>query len=422
VHPRILTEGFELAAQHVLKVLDDFKVEKPSIAEEREMLWNVAQTSLRTKLSHDIADQLTDIVVDAVLAVRQEGKPIDLHMVEKMHMLHRTDRESRLVKGLVLDHGARHPDMPRYLENCAILTCNVSLEYEKTEVSSTFAFATAEEREKQVAAERTFTDAKVAKIIELARAVRAEDPSKSFVVINQKGIDPLSLDMLAKEGILALRRAKRRNMERLVLACGGQAVNSVDDLTPECLGWAGKVFEQTLGEDKFTFVEDVAKPLSVTVLLKGQNEHTIAQLKEAVTDGLMAVRNALEDKAVVPGAGAFELAAAASLASFKATVTGKAKLGVDAFAEALRVIPKTLAANSGLDAHDTLIKLEEEAARSGAPIGLDIDTGEPILPGDAGIWDNFRVKRQFLQLGTILATQLLLVDEVMRAGRGTRSG
>jgi T-complex protein 1 subunit zeta len=197
-----------------------------------------------------MADQLTEIVTDAVLIVRREGEPIDLHMVERMHMLHRTDAESRLVRGLVMDHGGRHPDMPSYLENCYVMSANVSLEYEKTEHASTFVYTTAGEREKLVDAERRFVDEKVKKIIELKRAVCTPENGATFVVINQKGIDPVSLDMLAKEGILGLRRAKRRNAERLALACGGWAVNSVEDLVPECLGWAGKVYEQTLGDEK----------------------------------------------------------------------------------------------------------------------------------------------------------------------------
>ena len=156
--------------------------------------------------------------------------------------------------------------------------------------------------------------------------------------------------MLAKDGILALRRAKRRNMERLALSCGGYGVNSVEDMTTECLGWAGKVYEQALGDDKFTFVEDVKTPTSCTILLKGPNDYTIAQLKDAVRDGMQAVVCAIEDEAVLPGAGAFELACAASLLEYaQKEVVGKAKLGVMAFAEALLVIPKTLAENSGLD-------------------------------------------------------------------------
>ncbi|ODM96353.1 T-complex protein 1 subunit zeta 1 [Orchesella cincta] len=144
--------------------------------------------------------------------------------------------------GLVLDHG-RHPDMPSRLENCFILTCNVSLEFEKTEVNARFFYSTSKKREQLLASERKFIDQRVAKLIELKHLVCPPGSDKSFVVINQKGIDPLSLDMLAKGGILGLRRAKRRNMERLSLACGGTAMNSLDGLTPDCLGWAGSVYE-----------------------------------------------------------------------------------------------------------------------------------------------------------------------------------
>lgn len=155
-------------------------------------------------------------------------------MVELMHMQHKLSTESKLIRGLVLDHGSRHPDMPTRLENCYILTCNVSLEYEKTEVHSGFFWNSAESREQLIKSERDFTDDKVRKIIDLKRKV-CEGTNKNFVIINQKGVDPLSLDMLAKENIIALRRAKKRNMERLILACGGNAVNSVDDLSEKDL-------------------------------------------------------------------------------------------------------------------------------------------------------------------------------------------
>lgn len=250
MHPRIIVDGFDLAKDRALAFLDTFRVAKPEAWRDRELLCNVARTSLRTKVQPDIADQLTEIVTDAVLIVRREGEPVDLHMIERMHMVHRTDKDSRLVRGLVMDHGGRHPDMPTHLEDCYVLCANVSLEYEKTEHTSTFVYSTAEERERLVAAERKFTDEKTRKIIELKRAICTPANKKNFVIINQKGIDPIALDMLAKEGILALRRAKRRNMERLPLACGGYAINSVEDLSPECLGWAGKVYEQTLGEEK----------------------------------------------------------------------------------------------------------------------------------------------------------------------------
>merc|ERR1719183_2603659 len=216
---------------------------------------------------------MAEVCVDAILCIKKEGKPLDLHMVEIMHIKNKLVTDTRLVKGLVLDHGARHPDMPPRLENCYILTCNVSMEYEKSEVNAGFFYSTSDQRDRLVESERRFTDEKVKKIIELKKKVCTEENKKSFVIINQKGIDPPSLEMLANEGIIALRRAKRRNMERLPLAVGGTAVNSVDDLDPDDLGWAELVYEQTLEEDNYTFIEGVKNPHSCTVLCKGPNEH-----------------------------------------------------------------------------------------------------------------------------------------------------
>ena len=294
-------------------------------------------------------------------------------MIEIMKMQHRTASDTSLIRGLALDHGARHPDMPKRVENAFILTLNVSLEYEKSEVNSGFYYSSAEQREKLVESERRFVDEKLRKIVELKKEVCGNDPKKGFVIINQKGIDPLSLDVLVKNGIYALRRAKRRNMERLQLVCGGTAQNSVDDLTPDVLGWAGLVYEHQLGEEKYTFVvsdrnvmeqetqlmqglkEEVKDPKSVTLLIKGPNAHTIMQITDAVRDGLRSVYNMIIDKSVVPGAGAFQIACAAHLSSegFRRQVKGKAKYGVSAFADALLVIPKTLAANSGHDIQDS---------------------------------------------------------------------
>ena len=185
------------------------------------------------------------------------------------------------------------------------------------------------------------------------------------------------------------------------------------------LGYAGKVSQVTLGDDKYTFVEDCAKTAkSCSILLQGPNEHSITQAKDAIKDGLRALKNALEDQAIVPGAGAFEIAAYQHLMQEILPATkGKTKLGIQAFADALLIIPKTLAENSGLDVQTTLLQLQEERASTNMMIGLDVSTGAAMLPQDEGIWDNVRVKRQSVYLSTVLASQLLLVDEVMRAGK-----
>ncbi|KAL9055401.1 MAG: hypothetical protein Q9162_003598 [Coniocarpon cinnabarinum] len=420
LHPRVITDGYEAAKEEALKFLDQFKQTKQI---DRELCLSVARSSLSTKLSQSLADKLTPSITDAVLAITQPEQKPDLHMVEIMTMQHRSAAETQLIRGLVTDHGARHPDMPKRVENAHILTLNVSLEYEKSEINSGFYYSSAEQREKLVESERRHVDDKLRKIVELKKEVCGNDPKKGFVVINQKGIDPLSLDVLTKNGILALRRAKRRNMERLQLVCGGTAQNSVDDLTPDVLGWAGLVYEHTLGEEKYTFIEEVKNPKSVTLLIKGPNAHTITQIKDAVRDGLRAVNNLIVDGCAVPGAGAFQVACANHLNSpaFQKTVKGKAKYGVTAFADALLVIPKTLAANSGHDIQDALAELQDEAAEGNA-VGLDVKTGGAMDPTQSGVWDGYKVIRNCVASSQGIASNLLLCDELLKARQMSKSG
>jgi len=178
-----------------------------------------------------------------------------------------------------------------------------------------------------------------------------------------------------------------------------------------------EVYEHVLGEDKYTFVEGVKNPFSCTILVKGPNKHTIVQIQDAIRDGLRAVKNAIEDQAVVPGAGAFEIAAREDLMKFKNTeVSGRVKLGVQAFADALLIIPKTLASNSGFDVIDVIVTLQEEYSK-GHIVGLDLSTGETLDPIAEGIWDNYRVIKQLLNSSATIATQILLVDEILRAGK-----
>ncbi|CAG7978987.1 unnamed protein product [Penicillium salamii] len=420
LHPRVITDGYEIAKTEALKFLDNFKLERTV---DRELLLSVARTSLSTKLNSALAEKLTPDIVDAVLAIHRAPEKPDLHMVEIMTMQHRSSSDTQLIRGLALDHGARHPDMPKRVENAFILTLNVSLEYEKSEINSGFYYSNAEQRDKLVESERKFVDAKLQKIVDLKKEVCGNDPNKGFVVINQKGIDPLSLDVLVKNGIFALRRAKRRNMERLQLVCGGTAQNSVEDLSPESLGWAGLVYEHQLGEEKFTFVEEVKDPKSVTILIKGPNGHTITQVKDAVRDGLRSVYNTIVDGCVIPGAGAFQVACAAHLQSqaFSKTVKGKAKWGVNAFADALLIIPKTLAANSGHDIQDSLAALHDEVT-DGNTVGLDLATGEPMDPIQGGVFDSFRVLRNCIASSTGIASNLLLCDELLKARQMSKAG
>lgn len=430
VHPRIITDGFEIARKETLQYLDEFKIEKPITENiDREFLLQVARSSLTTKVSPDLTEVLTPIVTDAVLSVRDTSKnnSLDLHMVEIMQMQHLSPKDTKFVKGLVLDHGGRHPDMPTRLEDAFVLILNVSLEYEKTEVNSGFFYSSADQRDKLAASERKFVDAKLKKIIDLKNEVCGLDADRGFVIINQKGIDPMSLDVLAKHGILALRRAKRRNMERLQLVTGGEAQNSVDDLSPKILGYSGLVYQETIGEEKFTYVTENRDPKACTILIKGATQYALNQTKDAVRDGLRAVANVLRDQNVIPGAGSFFIAASNHLQKsnmVKLGAKGKTKTGVQAFSEALLVVPKTLVKNSGYDPLDVLSLCQDELddkedREERRYVGVDLNIGDTCDPTIEGIWDSYRVIRNAVSGAAGIASNLLLCDELLRAGRST---
>uniref|UniRef100_A0A8C6RWZ5 T-complex protein 1 subunit zeta n=1 Tax=Nannospalax galili TaxID=1026970 RepID=A0A8C6RWZ5_NANGA len=317
---------------------------------DRETLIDKARTSLLTKVYAELADVLTEAVVDSILAIKRKDEPIDLFMVELMETKHKSETDTRLIQGLVLDYGACHPDKKKRAENAYNHTSNVSLEYEKTEVNSGFFFTR---------------------------------------------VCP------CKRRHNSLRRAKRRNMERMTLACGGVALNSFDDLNPDCLGHAGLVYEYILGEKKFTFIEKCNNPHSVTLLVKGPNKHTLTQIKDAIRDGLRAVKNAIDD-CVVPDGGAVEVVMAEALIKCKPSVKGRAQLGVQVFVDALLIIPKALA--------QILL------------FGVDLSTGEPMVAAEIGVWGNYCVKKQLLHSCTVIATNILLVDEIMRAGMASLKG
>jgi len=277
IHPRVLVDGIELAKCESLKFLETFKQDKEIT---RELLVDVAKSSLNTKIHPKLGNPLCEILVDAVQTISKKNEntiagrneQVDLHMIEIMHMQHKMSTESKLVRGLVLDHGGRYSELPSSMENVYILCLNVSLEYEKTEVHSGFFWSNAEQREKLIESEREFTDSKVRQIVDLKRKL-CDGTDKNFIVINQKGIDPPSLEILARDGIVGIRRCKKRNGERIPLACGGQQLNSIDDMSEKDLGFAKHVYEQCLGDDKYTFIEGVENPFSCTILIKGPNDY-----------------------------------------------------------------------------------------------------------------------------------------------------
>lgn len=368
VHPRVIVDGLLIGKKAALEHLQTLTI--PTAPTDRATLQAVALTALTTKVPAALAGPLSGYLVDALEIIgRAPGatpKTLDLHMVEIMHMKHKLGSETQLIKGIVMDHGGRHRGMPQKLTDCFVLTCNVSFEYEKSELAGTLVYDNAQRKAQMAKSERKWVEDRVAKIIELKRKVcgpgpqTAEDGTSNgrpgFLLITQKGIDLPSLEAFAAEGILALRRAKRRNMERLALACGGNSLFDLEGMTESDLGKADKVWSHQLGEEVYTFVEGTAAaPASCTLLIKGAYDHTIAQIKDAVRDGLRATYNVFKDDCVVPGAGAVEVSLHRHLLQEAMKVEGKAKIGVRLLGDALLELPKLLARNAGLDADDAVM-------------------------------------------------------------------
>lgn len=378
----------------------------------REIVFNV----LKTKIDIKHAKHLGQLVSEAFLTVRKDEK-IDLNMIEIITMQQGTVQDTQLIKGLVLDHGGRHPDMPKKLTNAYVLILNVSLEYEKTEINSGFYYRSPQEKQELIESERRFVDDKLKKIIELKNFV-CGSTGKSFVIINQKGIDVLSLDVLAKNNILALRRAKRRNMERLQLACGGIAQNSCDHLTPEILGFADKVMEISLGDDKYTIVENHSKPSSVSILVKSSSRIYLKFYADAIKNALCALRAFTEEKHVVPGGGAtfFRISRFLREEGSK-DLSSKLEATVASFSDALNVIPRIIASNIGIDPYDSMEKMKSQQD----PLIFDIVSRNFVECSKIELWDNVSVIRNIISSSCDLVKNLILIDEIIKAGRQMKS-
>ncbi|KAK8878209.1 T-complex protein 1 subunit zeta [Tritrichomonas musculus] len=404
IHPRTIVKGLEKARDFVLKSIDNLAI---PLSDSRSDLHDYVSSASLTKSPINVSD----IVVDAIHCIRDDDdKPIDMDRVDVMK-IQSTKESIRLVKGLVLDQSFRHDLMPKRMEKVHVLVLNVSLELEDSVVRTIMPVSNADERERMMIAERKFVDNKVRSIIDLRNAVEGD-----FLLINGKGIDGPSLDMLAHANISAVRRVSRKNIQRLVYACGCRVVNCVDDIFPQVLGYAGKVTEEEFNKVKYIFIDEVQSPKAVTITIGGMNMMSMDLTESAVKSGLRALQNAANDKKMLPGAGATEVALYIQLQNFKKTQEAKDRLGIDIYAEALLSIPRALMKNSGLDPSDIIGDLLNEA-ETGELSGVDLETGEVMDPTVFGIYDNYCVKRGIFQSAPIIASQLLLVDEIIQSGR-----
>ncbi|ADG13468.1 thermosome [Methanocaldococcus infernus ME] len=405
IHPSVIINGYELARNKAIEELKNIAKEvKP---EDTEMLKKIAMTSITGKGAEKAREKLAEIVVEAVRSVVDEetGKvDKDLIKVEKKEGA--PIEETTLIKGVVIDKERVNPQMPKKVENAKIALLNCPIEVKETETD----------------AEIRITDpSKLIEFIEQEEKMIKDMVDKiaatgANVVFCQKGIDDLAQHYLAKKGILAVRRVKKSDMEKLAKATGARIVTKIDDLTPEDLGEAGLVEERKVAGDAMIFVENCKHPKAVTILARGSTEHVVEEVARALEDAIGVVKCALEDGRIVAGGGAAEIELAKRLRKYSESIEGREQLAVRAFADALEVIPRTLAENSGLDPIDMLVKLRAAHEKEGGEVyGLDVFEGEVVNMLEKGVVEPLKVKTQAIDSATEASVMLLRIDDVIAA-------
>ena len=411
IHATILAQGYRQAAQKAKEILEDAAIEVDE--NDREYLEQVASTAMTGKGAENARELLAELVVDAVLAVKDDDE-IDVDNVKVEKVVGGSVEQSELVEGVIIDKERVHENMPYAVEDANIALLDTAIEVRETEIDAEVNVTDPDQLQQ-------FLDQEEKQLQEMVETLKE---AGADVVFCQKGIDDMAQHYLAQEGILAVRRAKKSDMKRLARATGGTVVSNIDDITADDLGFAGNVGQKDVGGDERIFVEDVEEAKSVTLILRGGTEHVVDEIERAIDDSLGVVRTTLEDGKVLPGGGAPETEVSLGLRDYADSVGGREQLAVEAFADAIDVIPRTLAENAGLDPIDSLVDLRSKHDAGETSSGLDAYTGDVVNMEDDGVVEPLRVKTQAIESATEAAVMILRIDDVIAAGdlKGGQTG
>ncbi|HOO53401.1 MAG TPA: thermosome subunit alpha [Methanothrix sp.] len=412
IHPTVIAAGYRDAAEKAVKLLSLMAIEV-GLGEEA-LLKRIAITSMSGKGSSVARDALADLALEAIKSIVDEDGTADVDNITVEKKVGGKIDDSELVWGMVIDKERLSPSMPKRVRDAKIALLNAVIEIEKTEFGSEIEI-------KSPGQLSAFLDQEE---LMLKKMVDGIANAGANVVFCQKGVDDLAQHFLAKAGIYATRRVKKSDMEKLARATGGRIVTSIHDIVAEDLGRAGLVEERKIAGDDMTFVLECENPKSVSIILRGGTEHVVDELDRAIEDGLRVLGVTLEDRHLVPGGGAPEIELALRLREYAATVGGREQLAIEAFAEAVEVVPKTLAENGGFDQIDALVALRSEHERGIKSAGLDMDAGRPADMLDGGIVEPLRVKVQAIKSAAEAAVMILRIDDVIasKSGGGVGGG
>jgi len=408
VHPTVIIDGYRKAAEKALETLE--KIAIPVKPNEKEFLEKVAITSMASKLVAENKEYLADIAARAILHVAQKTETgykadIDDVMVEKKPGESLTG--TKLINGIVIDKEVVHPGMPKRVEKAKIALLDIALEIEKTEFDAKINIESPDQMDAFLKQEETMLKEMVEKIAK----------SGANVIICQKGIDDLAQHYLARKGILAARRAKKSDIEKLAKATGGKIVTNLDDLSKDDLGYAEVVEERKIGDDKMTFIEGCKNPRSVAILIRGGTERIVDEAERSIHDALCVAKDVVEEPKVVAGGGAPELEVAKELKEYAETLPGREQLAIMSFAEALESVPITLAENAGLDPIDIISELRARHEKGEVWAGIEVHDGKVKDIKKVGIFEPLAVKKQIIKSAGEAATMILKIDDIIAAGK-----
>ncbi len=408
IHPTIIVDGYRAAADKTLTSLRDIAI--PVAPTDRVMLKKAAMTSMGSKLVREYRDYLADLVVDAVLKVAQQDGgeyKVDLDDIKVDKKAGESLLATQLIDGIAIDKEVVHSGMPKHIDGARIALVNAPLEVEKTEFSAKISIERPEEMQ-------AFLDEEERMLRDMVDTIASVGVT---VLICQKGIDDVAQYFLAKQGVLAVRRATESSMEQLAKATGAKIVVNIDDLSRNDLGYAKLVEQRKVGDDDWIFVEGCRNPKAVTLLVRGGTEKVVDEAERSIHDALCVVRDIVLTPSVVAGGGAPELEVSSRVRKWAESLAGKEQLAALAFAEALEVIPTTLAQNTGLDPIDTLVELRSRHEKGEGWAGVDVVNGKVGDMADLDVYEPLAVKEQVVKSASEVASMILRIDDVIAAGR-----
>jgi thermosome len=413
IHPTVICAGYKLASDKAKEVLKSLAIDIKS--GDKKTLKNIAMTSMASKGASSEKEILADVVVDAATRVAEKigGKTVvDLDNIQIQKKQGGGIANTEIITGIILDKERVHDGMPKQVKNAKILLVNAALEVRKTEVDARIQIQDPTQLQ-------AFLDEEEGMLKKMVEKVKK---SGANVLVCQKGIDDIAQHFLAKEGIYSVRRAKKSDMDKLAKATGANVVANLDGLTSKDLGYAGNVEEQKIGDDKMTFVTDCKNPKAVSIMIRGTTEHVVDELERGIHDALSVVKVALEDGKMTAGGGSAATAIAMALRDYATTIGGREQMAIEAFANAMEVIPKTLSENAGLDPIDMMLEIRNAHKKGQKYAGINVFTGKVDNMLQNNVIEPLRVSMQEIEASSEAATMILRIDDVIASKGGGAGG